>query len=360
MNLSKQILFICPYPHGLSPSQRFRFEQYFQLLKDNNYRIDVQSFWSTKAWNILYRNGYFFSKFLALSSGFIRRFFLLFSVPRYDFIFIHREVAPIGPPVFEWIIAKVFRKKIIFDFDDAIWIANTSRQNNIVEKLKFHQKVGLVCTWSSVVSCGNEFLQQFALQYNSKSRVNPTTIDTQNFHIPYSKFHNPHVITIGWTGSHSTLQYLKLIEGPLKKILATHINRVCFLVIADQQPMLDFPFQFIRWKKETEIEDLQKIDIGIMPLTDDIWAQGKCGFKALQYMSLEIPVIASPVGVNKSIVDHLVTGILCSEPEEWVNQIEFIIQHPELRIAIGKAGRIKVDKFYSLASNSSNFLTLFE
>ena len=99
-------------------------------------------------------------------------------------IFIHREVAPVGPPVFEWIISKIFKKKIIYDFDDAIWLTDRKDESWILETLKWRSKIQSICRWSYKVSCGNEYLCDYARQFNERVFYNPTTIDTGNLHNP--------------------------------------------------------------------------------------------------------------------------------------------------------------------------------
>ena len=121
--LKKKILFLVPYPLGVAPSQRFRFEQYFYALEKNNIPFVVVPFLDDKVWDVLYQKGNFAHKIFAVLKGFVKRYLLLFSLSKYDYIFIHREAAPVGPPLLEWLIAKVFSKKIIFDFDDVIFNA---------------------------------------------------------------------------------------------------------------------------------------------------------------------------------------------------------------------------------------------
>jgi glycosyltransferase involved in cell wall biosynthesis len=144
------------------------------------------------------------------------------------------------------------------------------------------------------------------------------------------------------------------------KYLEKKYQQVQFLVIADSEPKLDLVrLDFIKWNKESEVEDLLKIDIGIMPLPEDDWTKGKCGFKALQYMSLGIPAVASPVGVNTEIIDNGENGFLCQSEEDWLQCLEKLISDAKLRKKTGIGGRKKIISNYSVASNSSTFLGLF-
>src|SRR5260370_26734022 len=139
-----KILFLVPYPIGESPSQRFRFEQYFTLLSKKRIQYKVKSFLNSGNWRILYQSGNFFLKIGAIAEGFLNRLTALFTISSYNFVFIHRELAPIGPPVFEWIIAKVFRKKIIYDFDDAIWL--TDKKESWIERtIRGRGKIPSLC-----------------------------------------------------------------------------------------------------------------------------------------------------------------------------------------------------------------------
>jgi len=360
--MPKRILFLVPYPLGESPSQRFRFEQYFQLLNQHGIQFSIQSFLKSKDWKVYYRQGAHLNKFLALLVGFTSRFISLLKAPYFDFVFVHREVTPLGPPVFEWILYKILRKRIIYDFDDAIWLTDRNKESLILRVGKWRAKVRSISKWSYKVSVGNDYLASYAAQYNNRVVVNPTTIDTQNWHNP--DLHKSHGsdshITIGWTGSHSTLKYLKQFESILQRI-ETEFPTVCITIIADQKPDLRLrTLKFVPWNSATEIPDLLQFDIGIMPLPDDEWSKGKCGFKALQYMALRIPALVSAVGVNSSIIDDGKDGFLCSNAEEWEIALRKLIQEEKLREKMGANGRKKVIEHYSVISNSSNFLSLFE
>lgn len=375
-----KIVFLAPYPVDEAPSQRFRFEQYDTLLLQRGFKTTFQSFLSRATWKLFYGSGNVSKKAFALLIGFLKRFLSLLLVPTFDYVFIHREVTPIGPPIFEWVIAKVFRKKIIYDFDDAIWLTDKTNESGLEKIIRWRSKVASICKWSYKVSCGNEYLAAYARQYNSNVVVNPTTIDTERVHLinplpdpvpaclPVRQASPKHhgipaqgrdEVVIGWTGSHSTLKYLESIESVLQTV-EHEFPHVSFLVIADRKPDLKLTrLIFIPWNKETEASDLLKIDIGIMPLPDDEWTKGKCGFKALQYMAMEIPCVVSPVGVNTSIIEHGVNGFLAASEKEWADYLRTLISDAEVRKSLGKAGRKKVIAQYSVKSNTENFLRLF-
>lgn len=360
MNQSSiKILFLFPYPPGTAASQRFRFEQYFVFLEELGIQYDCQGFLDAKTWQILYKPGHYFQKIWGILKGFGRRLWMLRKLKKYDFVFIHREASPIGPPVFEWLIAKYYRKKIIFDFDDAIWLPNTTASNFLVARLKFHSKTGLTCRWAYKVSAGNAYLMSYAQQFNPKVIINPTTIDTEHWHKPMRDQSQNEKLVIGWTGTHSTLKYLEEMVPILKELAQEYVFD--FLVIANQAPDFDLPnLLYVPWNKQNEIADLLKMHIGVMPLSDDLWAKGKCGFKALQYMALGIPPLISPVGMNTEIVAHGINGFLCDQAEDWKKHLQELLMHTNLRIDLGKNARRSIIERYSVQSNRTNFLDLFQ
>lgn len=359
---TNNILIFAPYPQGEAPSQRFRFEQYVKILEAHQFETTFIPFLPAKGWEVLFKDGKIITKLYYFSKGFVTRILSLLSVRRFDFIFIHREATPIGPPIVEWIIANVFKKKIIYDFDDAIWLEDPEEKGTLKAWLKCKWKVAKICKWSYKVSVGNEYLAGYAGRFNKNIVVNPTTVDTEGYHNP-ALFDAPvqahdEKVVIGWTGSHSTLHYLKDIIPVIKRLESFY--GFTFLVIANKQPSFKLnSLKFIKWSKPTEIQDLMPIDIGIMPLTDDPWSKGKCGFKAIQYLALGKPALVSPVGVNQKIVQHGVTGFHCQIVEEWKSKLELLLNDAALRKQMGKEGRKFVENNYSASSNTDNFLSLF-
>ena len=173
-----------------------------------------------------------------------------------------------------------------------------------------------------------------------------------------TKQYNNGRLNIGWTGSHSTLKYLNEIIPVINELQKDFDFN--FLVIADKNPLLPFKnFQFIPWNVSTEADDLLKLDIGVMPLLADEWTEGKCGFKLIQYFACGIPAVASPVGVNKIIVEEGVNGFLCSTNADWKSSLQKLLADQFLRQKMGMAGRKKIIEYYSIQSQVAKFIQLF-
>lgn len=358
--MAKKLTILCPYPTSYAPSQRFRFEQYISILQKEGFTVHCKPFVDHLDYLALYHKGGIIKKVFILGKGFLKRLLNFQQYLQSDFIFIHREATPVGPPVIEWLIANVLKSKIIFDFDDAIWLTDQVGETWWQKIVRNRSKTAKICKWSYKISCGNDYLASYARQFNANVVINPTTIDTESLHSPflYSST-NKKGITIGWTGSHSTIKYLELI-APALKIIEQKYPSIHFLFIADKEPMLDLKnSEFKKWKKETEIEDLLQIDIGIMPLPDDEWTKGKCGFKALQYMALGKPSVVSPVGVNTKIIQSGINGSFASNQQEWIDCLSELMDNERLRTSFGTNARKMVEQHYSVLSNTFNFLSLF-
>lgn len=357
---NKSILIICPYPANIAPGQRFRYEMYLDDLRDYSITYETKSFLDKETNSILFKNKFYFKKSIGVIKGFCKRILLLFKLSRYDFIFIFREATPMGPPFVEWVISKILRKNIIYDFDDAIWLPFKSETNWLSNKLKWTHKVGNICKWSHGVICGNEYLANYARRYNDNVFVIPTVVDTEKGHNRQKDFQlcQKSNITIGWTGSHSTNQYLDIVLPVLINLQKKYTVKYVF-ISGKKMELKGLDYEFILWTEETEVQDLLKMDIGIMPLTDDEWAKGKCGFKAIQYLSLGIPAVVTPVGVNSEIVIEEETGFLADSLTDWENSLEKLITDDKLRKKMGEKGRQHIIKNYSKQATITKFMSMF-
>ena len=348
MDKKKKFHFLLLYPLNTAPSQRFRFEQFFPFLEAKGISYTTNSFYDKQTFKSLYRKGGKVKLVLRMLRCYIARFAHIIALSKYDAILIQRGAAPFGPPIFEWVIHFILRKPIIYDFDDAIW-----RDPILNDKVPFykkwaksHGKVGKICKWANKVIVGNNYLASYAMQFTNSVEVIPTVVDTEHKFIPDENRANKR-ITIGWTGSHTTLFYLESLEPVLLQLKEKFDFNL--KVIADKEPSFSaLDYDFVRWTEEAELKELQKIDIGIMPLPDDEWTKGKCGFKAIQYMAVGKPAVVSAVGVNSEIVEHGISGFVCATTEDWIRYLALLLNNTELIKQQGMAARQKIEAQYSL------------
>lgn len=350
------IFFLAPYPLGQAPSQRFRFEQYISILEKEGFECEFHPFYNEKAWKIIYAKGKVISKAYHVLLSFLRRKLLLLKLVNADHIFIHREMSHIGPPIFEWFLAKILKKKFTYDFDDAIWLPNYSDQNASFQRLKMYKKVNYLMKIAHQITAGNEYLKNYAEQYNTNVIYLPTTIDL-NYHNYQSKTSNK--LVVGWTGSHTTAKYLEVLLEPVKRLSEKY--DFDFLVISNEDPDFNLKnFRFVKWKKSSEIEDLNKIDIGLMPLEDNVWTQGKCAFKILQYMALGKACVASSVGANNDVIRDGENGLFSHSNADWFEKIESLILNKDQRQKLGSEAAKTVREKYSVEANKEKYLGLFK
>lgn len=354
----KNILYIVQHRMGRSPGQRFRCEQYIPFLKDDGFDIEYSNIISEKGDKVFYSPGNYLKKlFIVLKTLWIR-YKDYRKAKNSDIIFIYREAIMLGSTYFE----KLYRKtnaKIIFDFDDSIWLNDVSEGNKNLGWMKKPSKTKDICKLADMVIVGNQYLADYASEFNNNVVIVPTTIDT-SYHTQIKQTDTDKPVCIGWTGTSTTAKHFMGIEPVLEKIKEKYGNRVCFRFINNipyKNEALELETTF--WDKEKEIEQLSWIDIGIMPLPNDKWSNGKCGFKGLQYMALGIPTVMSPVGVNKDIIQNTDNGFLADTEDEWFSTLCTLIENTELRKSIGNKGRETVESFYSVNSQKNRYVSLF-
>ncbi len=249
-------------------------------------------------------------------------------------------------------------KKVIFDFDDALWLPYPKETRKETKIPRLMRQLHSLLASSDLVITGNSYLQAYAAKYNSNTVVIPTVVDLERY-VPLARRNDSSRVTIGWVGSDSTLPYLTLLEDVFTQLANRYSGRVQLKVICNEPfKHAVLPVVNIAWRLQSEVEDLQDIDIGIMPLANTEWEMGKCGFKLLQYMSLGIPAVASPIGVNQEIIEQGINGFLASSSQDWLDHLSLLIEKAELRHQIGMAGRERIAERYSLQSIQAEFYRL--
>jgi len=353
-----KILFIAAHRPKRSPSQRYRFEQYFSFLGANGYECELSSIISEKDDGVFYGPGNILGKlFITFKSAF-KRWSDIKKCGNVDIVFVQREAFMTGSTYFEKQFAKT-KAKLVYDFDDSIWLLDTSEANKKWEWLKSVKKTSEIITVSNLVFAGNNYLADYAKQFNKNVKIIPTTINTAIFKRK-TEYTNNAKICIGWSGSHTTIKHFEEALPFLKKIKNKYGDKVVFKVMGDEfysNEALDI--KGMPWTNDTEIIQLESFDIGIMPLPDDQWVKGKCGLKGLAYMSLEVPAIMSKIGVNTEIITDGVNGFLAGTEEEWINKLSQLIESFELRKKLGSEGRKTVEERYSVESQKNNYLSHF-
>ena len=352
-----RILALMPALYDTSPSQRYRLEQWEPLLRERGVEITYEPFEDEELHALVYKPGMMRKKMQLVTRGLKRRLSLVRKVEDYDLVYILREAALLGPPVFEKLIHQR-GVPIVFDFDDAVFVSYRSPSNGYLSYLKFASKTKTICRLASHVMVGNPYLADYARQVNDRVTVIPTTIDTEKYQVPATRNKSGPPV-IGWTGSHSTVQHLDTLRGALKKLA----ERESFRLRVIGTPTYEcspVDVEAMRWRADTELEDLSTIDIGVMPLPEDRWSKGKCGLKALQFMALGIPTVCSPVGVNTDIIQDDRNGFIAASEEEWVDKLGRLIRSHELRQRLGHAGRVTVEQKYSAITQTPRVFEIFK
>jgi hypothetical protein len=290
----------------------------------------------------------------SIAAAYLARIRTLLAGRGFDALWVHCEAFPYLPGFVE---RSVFRPgtPVIFDFDDAVFHQYGEHRLGLVRKV-LGRKLEPLLQGAALCLCGNDYLRDYASRFCRQCETLPTVVDTSVLvpraaHPP--KGDSP---TIGWVGSSSTWRYVKPIL-PLCSALAREARAEIRVVGARDRSMPE-GFRFVDWSQASEVAELQGMDIGIMPLPDDPWTRGKCGYKLIQYMACGLPVVASPVGVNREIVEHGVNGLLAQTPGEWDRALRTLLADPELRARMGQAGRRKVEERYSLQVTGPRLVAL--
>ncbi|HEY0031392.1 MAG TPA: glycosyltransferase family 4 protein [Bacteroidia bacterium] len=354
---SKKILFLSPYPVNKAPSQRLKYEQYYPFFEQEGYEITTSSFVDDAFWKIIYKEGNFFLKGLYAFKGYLRRTFDLFRVRKYDVVYIHLWATPLGIPLFERLFAWS-AKKIVYDIDDLIFLGHSSDANKKSEFLKGKAKAILLMKKADHVITCTPKLDEFVREYNSNTTDISSTINTDIYKAKQN-YELKEKIVLGWSGSHSTSRFLHLLDQVLIDLKA-NLNFE-LRVIGDADFKLDsISLKAIAWNADREVEDLSKIDIGLYPLPDEPWVYGKSGLKALQYMALGIPTIATAIGANYRVITDEENGFLVNTAEEWKERVIRLVNDKNLREKIGRKGREHVEQRFSLHANKDKYLHILK
>lgn len=354
MDRERRLLVLASKPKGMSPSQRYRFEQWApHLVADHGIALEFAPFESPQLAELLYRPGHVLAKGLWTIHDYVRRAGILRAARDFDAVVIHREAALIGPAVYEHLLAWT-GKPIIYDFDDAIWSSGQAWKNGLFARLHFTGKTSSICKLASAVTVGNEFLASYARQRNQLVAIIPSSIELADYPVLPEARDDKFIVC--WTGSTSTLVHFEHARPALERLAAripTVVKVICSHPPA--RPIAGAEMRFVPWSADREAQDVGECHVGIMPLPYDEVSRGKGGMKALQYMATGRPVVASPVGVNVEVVRSDENGFLADTVHEWVDVLTRLARDPGLRSRLGRKARETVEERFTARISAAKF-----
>lgn len=344
-----KVLVLTPSLYDTAPGQRFRIEQWARHVGGTGVRFTFSSFEDADLHECLYRRGQYRRKTVGVLRGLVRRVRIVRELGQYDAVFLYREAATIGPAIIERLIARS-GIPMVYDFDDPIWLPYRSPANGMWSRLKCPTKTATICSLASAVIVGNRLLGSYAERFARRVYVVPSTIDLGRY-AQRGRTHDESVVTLGWSGSHSTLPFLSRIADALKAVAAMRPFRL--RVISNRESFsldgLEDRLVARQWRAESETQDLQDVDIGLAPFPATGWTPWRCHGKVLQYMAVGAVPVASPVGVVSDYIDDGKNGFLVETKADWVDRLCLLIDSPELRRSMGQAARATVESRYSAA-----------
>ena len=346
----RRLLVICPYPQGVAAGQRLKFEQYYDDWRTQGITVTVAPFMDMALWWVLYEPGHRLAKLLGVVRGYLRRLAQLPLLFRHDAVLIHMWVMPFGGTLAERLV-RAIRPRLIYDVEDNILAARPPDEGLLRRLLRpltdRTRKVRYLVERADVVITASPYLVE---PYAKLSRAHvcliPPSLDTARIcPRPPATPANP-VPVIGWTGTFSSRIYLDMLADVFKEL--TQRQRFQLNIIGNfDYELAGVDCRVVRWSAEREAQDLQALDIGVYPLSDDLWSRGKAGLKIIQYQAAGLPCVASDVPLSRDQLRDGESGFLVNSNRQWVDRLEQLITDTGLRRRMGVAARADAVARYS-------------
>jgi glycosyltransferase involved in cell wall biosynthesis len=342
----RRLLVLATYPRSAAAT-RFRACAYFDALASHGIDAELHPFLDDEFFLAFYRPDARMGKALGLVRASLERVRLLLNRENFDAVFVQREAALWGPAIVETILARVKKIPIVFDFDDAIWVeeSSTSRYPWLARLLKAPRKTNQLLRIAAEVIAGSRYLAEYALRFTDRVIVSPTVVSRASW-VPLPGRLDGGLGTtdgkpiIGWVGTHSTARFLDIVLPALRTLASEgEAFRLRLVGASRSLPIDGIEVESVPWSEAGEISDFQRIDVGIAPMPDTPWTRGKCGFKQVQYMAVGVPFVSSPVGGAVDIVRHGENGLFANSSDEWRRWLGALLRDRALRARLAQAGR---------------------
>jgi glycosyltransferase involved in cell wall biosynthesis len=350
-----RVLTLIPNQKGYSPGQRGSIELWEKILAPEGIELDFAPFETENLRKILYTSGNTAGKIAEMVKGYVNRLKLLNDLDEYDAVFVYREAALLGPAFLEKKIAR--RKPIIYQLDDPLYVPYRSPSNGYLSYLKFFGKIKEIIALSKVVIANSTHIRDYCLQFNRNVWQVPSIVDTKQF--VYEPFEEkPERVCAGWSGSPTTLKNIKLVEKPLQKISEKNFCDLHFIGGTDFD-LEGVKYTAQKWNGATEVEDLRKIQVGLVPLPDVSWNKHKFIMKTAQYMALGIVPVGTPMASNPEVIRHGENGFLAGSDDEWVEYLTTLVKDDKLRNEMSAKAAADAQAKYSLEANTPKIIEAF-
>lgn len=342
------VLALCTYPDEAACT-RFRLTQLVQPLADRGIRVTVSPFLDSRTFSTLYKRSELSRTALGLARCALRRLGDVRAARHADLIFVQREAMLFGPPVLETLTTRGFQKRpMVLDLDDATYLSYVSlTYGRLARLLKWPGKTESLIRAATLVTCGNREIADQVKAFGGCPVVVPTVVDTERFRPrPEADRRMP---VVGWIGSHSTFDYLRSVIPALSEVARRHPFQLLVVGSGEEDLTIEGVDVVCRpWSLPREVEDFQSLDVGLYPLIETEWSRGKSGFKAIQYMAVGIPFVATPIGVLSDIGEAGVTHYCAASHDEWVEALSSLLADGQLRRRMGQAGRAHALERYAV------------
>ena len=351
-----KVLFLTRYPYE-GASSRYRVYQYLPHLAALGVHCDVESFMDREMYELSFSPGRPGRKIVSTLAATLRRLATLARFRDYDIVYMQRELFPFGPPVVERLL-KAASARLVFDYDDALFIKKPSRYNLLSTWLRSSQRIYRLFALADCVVAGNDYLRDVAAAHGGSAVTVEVAEDTDRIALrpPHG---NDGGVLIGWLGSKSTVKYLRLIEDVLRDIHARYPFVRFEIVGGGEFDLPGLPVTHTEWSLDEELAALARFDIGLMPLPLEDWSKGKSGGKARTYMAAGVPPVCTRIGYNIALLRHGETGLLCETAEDWRAALTSLIEQPALRQRLGEAARRDVVRRFSPAGQARKLHAVF-
>lgn len=349
-----KVVALASYPVEAAAT-RFRLQQFVSLLDERGITLSIEPFLNSQLFKQLYQQKSWPRTAMGLLLSSLHRLTDLAALRKADVVLVQREAMMFGPPVIEWLSTQALRRPMVLDLDDATYVSYTSpTYGGLGKALKWFSKTDDLIRWARVVTCGNRGIAEYVTGKGTPARVIPTVVDTDVFRPRAGAGSEPP--TLGWIGTHSTFPYLESIFPALSELARQHTFRL--KIVGAGRENISVPgveIENLPWNIDREVADFQSIDIGLYPIDASLygaWSSGKSGFKAIQYLAVGVPYVATPVGGSAEIGEEGTTHFFANTNEEWRHALGELVANAARRRAMGAAGRIHALAHYSLPAQA--------